>query len=207
MAEPPKTRWGDRAQRRVDILTAARDELAKAGYVDISMRDVAAGAGLSVATLYSYFETKQEIFAALFAERLEGYEAELALVCEQADDLERFLGDVVAAYQPVYREFGRHFSLWALTRPDADPSTDPEALSLLEPAQRILAAVADTLARLGAFADLPDDERALVLPFLWVVLTGFSDHVTGGRQSAYDATPEDLAAFTSKMLVRALRGS
>ena len=39
-----KTRWGDREQRRKDILAAARAEVGKQGYLGFTMRDVAKGA-------------------------------------------------------------------------------------------------------------------------------------------------------------------
>ena len=45
------TKWGDREQRRIDILDAARALIADRGYLALNMRDLAAGAGVSPATL------------------------------------------------------------------------------------------------------------------------------------------------------------
>ncbi|HTD50691.1 MAG TPA: helix-turn-helix domain-containing protein, partial [Acidimicrobiia bacterium] len=56
-----KTKWGDRERRRADILGAARDRIATAGYLASSMRDIAADAGVSPATLYAYFATKEAL--------------------------------------------------------------------------------------------------------------------------------------------------
>ena len=145
MGERPKTRWGDREQRRADILSAAREEVAARGYLGFAMRDVAAGAGISPGSLYSYFATKEDIFAALFAERLDALQAEVALICAGADDLRQLLVDVSRAYLPVYAEYGEHFDLWALTQTTV-------AQELAQPAARTLEAVGAALERLGASA-------------------------------------------------------
>src|SRR5689334_22984946 len=69
----PKTKWGDRVQRRADILDAARACIAGPGYLALNMRDLAAAAGVSPATLYSYFANKEELFATLYAEAIRGH--------------------------------------------------------------------------------------------------------------------------------------
>src|SRR5262249_35355569 len=55
------TKWGDREQRRADILDAARAHIASAGYLSLNMRDLAANAGVSPGTLYSSFPTKEAL--------------------------------------------------------------------------------------------------------------------------------------------------
>ena len=55
-----------KAERVAAILEAAAALFDQKELADISMRDVAADSGLSKASLYSYFKTKEEVFATLF---------------------------------------------------------------------------------------------------------------------------------------------
>lgn len=49
------------AERRQDILTAARNAVAQAGFQALSMQDVAARAGVATGTLYRYFPSKTDL--------------------------------------------------------------------------------------------------------------------------------------------------
>jgi AcrR family transcriptional regulator len=53
------------ARTREDILNAAVRAFARTGYQSVTMRDIAREAGYAAAALYTYFENKQEILAAL----------------------------------------------------------------------------------------------------------------------------------------------
>ncbi len=53
------------ARTRADILNAAARAFARTGYQSVTMRDIAREAGYTAAALYTYFENKQEIVAAL----------------------------------------------------------------------------------------------------------------------------------------------
>lgn len=55
------------AHRREDILIAASRAFARLGFEGATLRDIAREAGYTVATLYAYFQSKQEIREALFA--------------------------------------------------------------------------------------------------------------------------------------------
>jgi len=201
VGDRPKTRWGDREQRRADILAAAREEVAARGYLGFAMRDVAAGAGISPGSLYSYFATKEDIFAALFAERLDRLQAEVSLICARADDLHALLVDVGRAYLPVYGEYGEHFDIWALTQNVASDS----AKGLAEPAARILASVAAALDRLGALDAFEEQDAKYVMPFLWITMTGMASHFTGSRHLLHPYSVDDLSEFAADMLTTALR--
>ena len=201
-----KTRWGDREQRRKDILEAARAEVAKQGYLGFSMRDVAKGAGVSPGALYSYFATKEDIFAALYAERLGRLHAEVALICAQADDLHDMFVAVSKAYLPVYAEYGEHFDLWALTQGAQNMEQLPDqALALVETAGQTLAAIGAALRRLGALDAFEEQDQGYVMPFLWITLTGLAGHFTGSRHLMHPYSFDELAEFTAEVLVRALR--
>jgi AcrR family transcriptional regulator len=50
---------------RRDILEAAARAFARSGFVRVTMKDIASEAGYTAASLYTYFDSKEEIFAAL----------------------------------------------------------------------------------------------------------------------------------------------
>ncbi len=62
--------WGDREQRRRDVLDAAARTLEESGWAGLSMREVARGAGVSPGAIYQWFDGKDEIFAELFRAKL-----------------------------------------------------------------------------------------------------------------------------------------
>src|SRR5215510_12598480 len=97
------TRWGDREQRRIDILDAARSRIAADGYLALSMRDLAAGAGVSPATLYSYFATKEVLFATLYAEAIRAHTEAFRPVAEAGHDLVTLLRKVIEGYLPLFQ--------------------------------------------------------------------------------------------------------
>src|SRR5579862_7450095 len=120
-----KTKWGDREGRRADILGAARARITAAGYLECSMRDIAADAGVSPATLYSYFATKEELFATLYAEAIRAHTEELRTIVAGGHRLEKLLSLVIEQYLGLYRSFGRHFTLWSTMRHDANADSAP----------------------------------------------------------------------------------
>src|SRR3954447_10107169 len=121
----PPTKWGDREQRRVDILDAARERIEGGSYLALNMRDLAAAAGLSPATLYSYFATKEELFVTLYVEAIRRHTADIRPGCAEATDLVGLLEHVLRDYLELYRSYGRHFTLWSSLRADADPARGP----------------------------------------------------------------------------------
>jgi AcrR family transcriptional regulator len=63
--EPPRTPRTERGQRTRDhLITAARTVFERQGYGATRMGDIAAEAGVSHGTVYTYFETKADVLAA-----------------------------------------------------------------------------------------------------------------------------------------------
>jgi TetR/AcrR family transcriptional regulator, fatty acid metabolism regulator protein len=71
----------ERAQRRRDILDAARQEFFERGFHRPTMDDVAARAELSKGTIYLYFESKEEILAHLLLEGLQLLLVDMEAAC------------------------------------------------------------------------------------------------------------------------------
>src|SRR5688572_12989875 len=132
----PPTKWGDKAQRRVDILDAARTRIADHGYLALKMRDLAADAGVSPATLYSYFATKEELFATLYAEAIRRHTEAFRPLAEGEHHLAELLTLVLEGYLDLYRTYGRHFTMWSAIRRDVDPGAGPFPADLIDELRR-----------------------------------------------------------------------
>jgi AcrR family transcriptional regulator len=196
-----KTRWGDRDARRRDILDAARAILEREGYEALTMRDVAKGAGVTPGLLYSYVADKEELFALLYAERLDRFHAEIAPLCAECGAEELFVA-IADRYLDVYRIYGRTVDIWALA---LDPSTAKKGVArpLLESAVATLGTVAAAVDRLvpkGA-------DRRLAVPLLWATLQGLCAQYTGARHHVHAQRWEELTRFAARTLLRGLGGT
>jgi AcrR family transcriptional regulator len=205
------TKWGDREQRRVDILDAARDKIAGGGYLSLNMRDLAADAGISPATLYSYFATKEELFATLYAEAIRAHTAAFRPVVEAELPLVPLLRAVVVAHLELYRSYGQHFTLWSALRHDEESRTNRtkrvprELIDELRDAtfdhyQLQMSAIREAAERSGRRVV---DER-FVPSFVWATLTGLADHVTSERRSLDPYPAEELFDFSAARLAEAI---
>jgi AcrR family transcriptional regulator len=194
------TRRGDRVGRRRDILAAAASLLAERSYADFTMRDVAAGAGVSPGALYQYFTTKWEIFVELYEGRL-------------ADELGRFealdpdigfdalMAVVVADFAGIYAQLGRHQLLWAAEGLDPTaPSTRRLTQTFQRLASTVEAAIRDAMARAGR----QPAPGAGFMPFLWATCNGAGDQLVDGRYRLHDCTRDEFLAFTAVGLGRGL---
>jgi AcrR family transcriptional regulator len=189
-----KTRWGDRPARRRDILRAARRLLERRGYAAFNVRDVARGAGVTAGTLYTYFEDKEALYAALYAERLDAFSAELQRASSAARSAEELFIEVATMWLPIYRLFGRELDVWALLG-ERRRSRRP----LVEATLRLLAAVEPMLERFA-----PVRDRRLAVPLLWATLNGLCEQFAGARHKVHPYGWEELVRFASRTLVRGL---
>ena len=191
------TRWGDRAARRRDILRAGRELIRKRGLAGLQMREVAAKAGIGLGTVYTYFPTKEALFAAMYAERLDQMLVELEPLLADTADVEQLFVDIATSYRDVYAEFGKELDLLSLLaqRADLDPSV---AGQLIVSAGRLLAAMQRVVAETG----VPDPANALIL--LWSTVTGLADHFTGPRHQLHSQTWDDAVRFAARTLARGL---
>jgi AcrR family transcriptional regulator len=107
---------GERGARtRQQILDVTLDLLAERGFYDLLIEDIAQAAGISRATLYQYFESKDEIFIELLAEcgsalmRVVRRLGPLGPTAEQFDNLHWWLGE----WAWVYDKYATMFTEWA----------------------------------------------------------------------------------------------
>ncbi|MGN6161263.1 MAG: TetR/AcrR family transcriptional regulator, partial [Marmoricola sp.] len=112
------TRWGDRQARDADIRESARRLLRERGYVGLTMRQVASGAGIALGSVYLYYPSKEDLFASLYIERLEQIIEELSTQLFEAATLGEAIVQFATGYMEVYRQFGKDVDLYALAASD-----------------------------------------------------------------------------------------
>lgn len=67
--EPPRTARGARTRAR--LVQAARTVFERDGYLDARLADITIEAGMAAGSFYTYFSSKEEVFAAVLAEAQE----------------------------------------------------------------------------------------------------------------------------------------
>lgn len=88
------------AARQADILRAARDSFADRGYAGASLRDIAERAGITHAGLLHHFRSKEELLAAVLAQRdTEEWREGEAQVDGRTEALGRYLVEVLLRHQ------------------------------------------------------------------------------------------------------------
>lgn len=100
-----------KADRRAEILSAARKVLAQKGFHETNVSDIVAKAGVSQGTFYLYFSSKASLISALNAELLNGI---LVGVREAASEAESFAEAISSGVAAVFRETERYRDVLAV---------------------------------------------------------------------------------------------
>lgn len=98
--EGPSTERG--AQRKRAILAAARTVFERKGFIDTTVKDIAAEAGVAHGTFYIYFDTKEAAFTALAYSVVDEMLSALE-VPVSSDDFHDRVHDAVRRYVDAYR--------------------------------------------------------------------------------------------------------
>lgn len=144
-AEPRRDRRAERrAATRAEVLDVAWDTVRRDGLAALSLRDVAQRVGLRPPSLYSYFESKNAIYDAMFAQAAEQYLDVVTAVPATGDPVED-----LSALTRRFLEFctadpSRYQLLFQRTVPGFEPSAASYAV-----AGQALDAVRRRLADLG----------------------------------------------------------
>jgi len=193
------TARGDRAQRRIDILTAATDIMQEAGWEGLSMREIASRAGVSAGATYKWFTGKDEIFAELYTERLEDGRHQLQ---DRRGTLELapLLHLIFKWVRPAWRDLGR----WSLEYKDTIES-DPDApharrlrVAYYELLDVGVAAIHEAAAISGVtVADSPHLGR-----FVWATANSVAQHAE--TMITDPAEADDYMAYAANALASAI---
>lgn len=160
----PDRRRARRQDTKDEIVAAAWALVREKGLAGLAMRDLGAQVGMKAQSIYSYFESKNDIYDAMFRA------AYLDFATTVVDDTDTEPGDLGAAHRAAHAFFDfctsdpvRYQLLFQRTIPDFVPSEESYAVAL-----RVLQAARDQFSALGITDPAAAD--------LWTaVLTGLTD--------------------------------
>lgn len=127
--------------KRAEILSAATDLIATHGIKGMTMRQLAAAAGLNIATLYHYFRSKSDLIGAIVDER--GYDAGLRDLTLPVDATLAPRPRLEAVFTELVTQALGELRLWRLLLGE---SLRDDAVALAE-ARRLSGALEDAVAR------------------------------------------------------------
>ncbi len=161
-------------RRREEILEAARTLIRSKGFAGSTMEDVAREAELSPGTLYLYFKNKDELFASLSLDLLEGIVEGLEKASAEDAPMEEKFEAMRKAFSEGYQfEPSVLLNLFNLQTGKQFPNLSSEFLSELN---RLSARIVDILA--GLFdsgirdGQLQDHHRVALADLVWSLFTG-----------------------------------
>ncbi|MFT3714571.1 MAG: TetR/AcrR family transcriptional regulator [Gordonia sp. (in: high G+C Gram-positive bacteria)] len=199
----PTATWGDREARRRDIMDAGRRLLSQQGYAALQMRDVAAGAGVSAGTVYTYFAAKEDLYAALFVEAVDEFCDQLEAILAAPGTPEQVFVQVATAYRDNYAVYGRDLNIWSVAF-QADEIAEKNK-PLLDASLRATG-LAVQIVRATRPAGLPPEvDDVAVMSVFWAAITGLADQFTGVRGRLHDRSWQQSAELAAAILVGGLR--
>ena len=101
----------ERREREALILDAARELLFKKGLQDTSINLIAKTAELGVGTIYSYFNSKEEIFSSLQIEGLDILYKSIESVCRREEEPEEKLRQTASRYLQFSQDQKNYFDI------------------------------------------------------------------------------------------------
>jgi AcrR family transcriptional regulator len=176
--------------RRGAILAAALDALRDTGFDAITMNGLAKRAGLAKGTLYLYFQTKEEVFLALFLEAMDGWCARIAGAFETGmTDAE-----AIATLARVVREDPLFVDLAARLTSVIERNVDNE--TLIAGKRRMYGAYGALAGRLEAALSLRPGDGARFALGLVALLLGAAQ-IDPGSIGDRDDLPDDVRSFAA----------
>ncbi|KAA5834916.1 TetR/AcrR family transcriptional regulator [Saccharopolyspora hirsuta] len=200
--EPDRAARGDAERRRHDILASAEQLLEESGYAALTVRAIAAGAGVSAGTVYQYFSGKEDVFVALTARRLQRVQAALAEV-DRGIGIAGILREVLPEITELWRRLGRSAPQWeakVLAGGRRSKGVVTSATVYRETLDALAGALREAAEVRGQ--TLVDDPA---LPhWVWDALVGVADDLLlgGARQSR--VRPERLVEFATGAIERSI---
>ncbi|WP_329535232.1 TetR/AcrR family transcriptional regulator [Streptomyces sp. NBC_01450] len=95
----------DAERNRGRIIAAARSVFARDG-LNASMASVAREAGVGIATIFRHFPAKEDLVAAVFADRMDAYADAVAVALDDPDPWHGFVGYIEAACAMQAADYG-----------------------------------------------------------------------------------------------------
>jgi len=146
LAQPVRDRRAERhAATKAEILEAAWEQVRTSGLAALSLRDLARSIGMQPPSLYSYFDSKNAIYDAMYAQGAQEFVDEQKASMPMPDDALEALKAVLRFFvEFCAADFARYQLLFQRTIPGFEPS--PESFKISEDN---LAELGELLARCG----------------------------------------------------------
>jgi AcrR family transcriptional regulator len=134
--------WREARRRsaRVDIVEAAWSVVREMGLAGLSMRDLATRAGVTTPTLYAYFDSKNAIYDAMFAEAAVQFAAYMAPTYVSEESSEALVAVMRGFVEFCTANVARYQLLFQRTIPGFEPSAESysQAVTALDSARHWL---------------------------------------------------------------------
>ncbi|GAA4545674.1 TetR/AcrR family transcriptional regulator [Amycolatopsis samaneae] len=200
--EPAPTAWGDAEGRRRDILASAEKLIEEAGYSALTMRAIAAGAGVSSGTVYQYFGGKEDVFVALTARRLEDIQATLSEV-DVKIGVAGVLREILPQVVELWRRLGRSAPQWE-AKVLAGGRRSKGVTTSATVYQHTLTALVKTLREAAEAHGQALIEDPALAHWVWDALIGVADDLLLGGSRQDRIRPERLIAFATEAVERSV---
>ncbi len=185
------------AERRVQLLGAARETFGAKGFTATSMNDIAVAAGVTKPVLYQHFESKHQLFLELLTETASKLISEIDAAVANADTgrekievsfraYVQFFADTPTSYQVLYGEGVR---------------TEPE---FAEAHRAVIDSMHHFTAEHIDIASLDQDHRILAATAIAGQLEAV---VAQWLEDGQEQSVEDLSNLLSSLAWRGLRGT
>lgn len=182
MTSRPAPKGSD--EKRQLILDAAVELLSEGGYSALSIRGLAARAGISLGLLYYYFADKHAVFATLMQAH---QEAMVDLLDNQPREqgVHALLTAIVPATRQQWLRVGRAVGVWRVERPAITPEAQEQQIAAARNQFEALERALQECAQAEGRALRPEPE---IVPFVWASLMGIADLHAQGWTSPIDET-------------------
>jgi AcrR family transcriptional regulator len=199
----------EKAQRRCEILAAARQEFFERGFHNPTVDDVAARAEVSKGTIYLYFESKEAILAHLLLEGLDLLLEEMEAACKpQTSPPEATLQALSRAYLSFCQSNPQYFRLiMAFDRGRFEESISRKLYKqVLDQSLRGLDLLAQTIQRGQAEGVFHVDDPWQAAGSAWAALNGVLVLMAHPlRQRMLRADLETMFQATLELVIRGLK--
>ncbi|WP_028926558.1 TetR/AcrR family transcriptional regulator [Pseudonocardia acaciae] len=197
-----ETAWGDADGRRRDILSSAEQALERSGYGGLTVRAIAAGAGVSAGTVYQYFEGKEDVFVALMERRLDELRATLDGM-DRSVGIPELLRTILPQLSELWRKLGRATPQWEAKVLVGGRRSKSVMLSA-SVYRRTIHALDNALRETAAARGQALVDNPALAHWVWDSLIGVADDLlhTGSRQN--HVQPQQLVNFAAEAIERGI---
>ena len=201
-----KGRKASKETRRLQLIEATIDSLAKRGYSDTTMADVADGAGLSRGIVNFHFESKEKLLVGTLQHMADEYAAHWrGALAKAGDDPAKQLWAMVAADFDRAVCSKRKLAAWCAFWGEAKSRPTYQALCGSRDAayQNVVVELCTALGRAGGYDFVPVSTAlalSAMLEGLWLRLMIGGDEIS--REKAFEAAAEHLATVFPRHFTR-----